>query len=85
MTGDTDSDGYYVVAGYFVHPKIQTLLKYDYFRRDVSEKETHRTNYIVGINYFPVRNFHFKLNYSYRTTVGSPDVNHLALQFFALF
>ncbi|MDR1887582.1 MAG: OprO/OprP family phosphate-selective porin [Prevotellaceae bacterium] len=84
-TGDTYSDGYYAVAGYFVHPKIQTLLKYDRFRRNISEKETRRTNYIVGINWFPLKNFHFKLNWSYRTTVGSSDVNHLALQFFALF
>ncbi|MDR1594674.1 MAG: OprO/OprP family phosphate-selective porin [Prevotellaceae bacterium] len=84
-TGDLDSDGYYVVAGYFVHPKLQTLLKYDHFRRDISTKETWQTNYVVGVNYFPVKNFHFKLNYSYRTTVGSPDVNHVALQFYALF
>jgi hypothetical protein len=85
MTGNMDSDGYYLVAGYFVHPKVQTLLKYDYFQRDVSVKETRQTNYIVGINYFPLRNFHFKLNYSRRTVAGSPDINHLALQFFALF
>ncbi|MDR2287376.1 MAG: OprO/OprP family phosphate-selective porin [Prevotellaceae bacterium] len=84
-TGDINSDGYYIVAGYFVHPKIQTLLKYDYFRRNISAKETWQTNYIAGINYFPVKNFQFKLNYSFRTTVGSPDVNHVALQFFALF
>jgi hypothetical protein len=84
-TGDMNSDGYYVVAGYFVHPKIQTLLKYDHFRKDISMKKTWRTNYIVGINYFPIKNFHFKLNYSFRTTVGSPDVNHIALQFLTLF
>jgi hypothetical protein len=84
-TGNMNSDGYYLVVGYFVHPKIQTLLKYDYFRRNISTKETWQTNYIAGVNYFPVKNFHFKLNYSFRTTVGSPDVNHVALQFFALF
>ncbi|MDR3245907.1 MAG: OprO/OprP family phosphate-selective porin [Prevotellaceae bacterium] len=84
-TGNMDSDGYYVVAGYFVHPKVQALAKYDYFQRDISVKETRQTNYVLGVNYFPVKNFHFKLNYSYRTTVGSPDVNHVALQFFAIF
>jgi hypothetical protein len=85
QTGDIDSEGFYAIAGYFVHPKVQTLLKYDYFQRDISINETRQTNYIVGINYFPVKNFHFKLNYSYRTTVGSPDVNHVAVQCFALF
>ncbi|MDR0385214.1 MAG: OprO/OprP family phosphate-selective porin, partial [Prevotellaceae bacterium] len=84
-TGDMDSDGYYIVAGYFVHPKLQTLLKYDRFRQDVSVKETQQTNYIVGVNYFPVKNFHFKLNYSLRTAVNSPDANHVAMQFFAVF
>jgi hypothetical protein len=85
QTGDMNSEGFYAVAGYFVHPKVQTLLKYDYFQRDMSISGTCQTNYIVGINYFPVKNFHFKLNYSCRTTVGSPDVNHIAVQFFALF
>jgi hypothetical protein len=84
-TGDMESEGYYIVAGYFVHPKVQTLAKYDYFQRDISVKESRQTNYVLGVNYFPVKNFHFKLNYSYRTTVGSPDVNHVALQFFAIF
>jgi hypothetical protein len=84
-TGNINSDGYYAVAGYFVHPKVQTLLKYDRFQRDISVKETRQTNYLVGVNYFPVKNFHLMLNYSYRTTVGSSDVNYVALQFFALF
>ncbi|MDR2382357.1 MAG: OprO/OprP family phosphate-selective porin [Prevotellaceae bacterium] len=84
-TGDMESGGYYVVAGYFVHQKVQTLLKYDHFERDISVKETRQTNYIVGINYFPVKNFHFKLNYSRRTTASAPDSNYVALQFFAVF
>jgi hypothetical protein len=84
-TGDIETEGYYVVLGYFVHPKIQTLLKYDYCQRDVLVKETRQTNYIVGFNYFPVKNFHFKLNYSRRTTAGAPDSNYVALQFFAVF
>jgi hypothetical protein len=84
-TGGMESEGYYVVAGYFVHPKVQTLLKYDYFVRDVSVKVTQQTNYVVGINYFPVKNFHFKLNCSRRTIVNAPDSNHVALQFFAVF
>jgi hypothetical protein len=85
ITGDMLSEGYYAVAGYFVHPKVQALLKYDYFQRDVSVKETRQASYIVGINYFPLKNFHFKFNYSFRTSAGSPDTNHFALQFFALF
>jgi hypothetical protein len=84
-TGTTDSKGCYLVAGYFVHPKVQTVLKYDYFTRDVAVRETRQTNYIVGVNCFPVRNFQFKLNYSLRTTVGSPDVNHVAIHFVAAF
>jgi hypothetical protein len=84
-TGDMNSNGCYAIVGYFVHPKIQTLFKYDRFQRDIAATETRQVNYIVGINYFPVKNFHFKLNYSYRTAEGSADVNHVALQFFALF
>jgi len=85
QTGNMNSEGFYAVAGYFVNPKVQMLLKYDYFQRDISINETRQTNYIVGVNYFPVKNFHFKLNYSCRTTESKPDVNHIAVQFFALF
>jgi hypothetical protein len=85
ITGDMDSEGYYLVAGYFVHPKVQTLLKYDYFERDTSVKETRHTNYILGVNYFPFKNFHFKLNCSRRTAVGATDSNHVVLQLSAIF
>jgi hypothetical protein len=85
ITGDMDSEGYYFVTGYFVHPKVQTLLKYDCFERDISVKETRQTNYIIGVNYFPVKNFHFKLNCSRRTIVGNTGSNHVALQVFARF
>ncbi|MDR1898119.1 MAG: OprO/OprP family phosphate-selective porin [Prevotellaceae bacterium] len=84
-TKNAESDGYYIVAGYFIHPKIQALVKYDYFQKDISIKETRQANYIVGINYFPVKDFHFKFNYSYRTTVNNNPFNHVALQFFAIF
>jgi hypothetical protein len=83
--GDLNTDGYYIVAGYFVHPKVQTILKYDRFQRDISVKETRQINWIAGVNYLPVKNFRVMLNYSFRTTLNSPDTNHVALQFFALF
>jgi hypothetical protein len=84
-TGNMDSEGYYVVAGYFVNPQIQILVKYDCFRGDIAVKETQQINYIGGLNYFPFKNFHFKLNYTLKTTIDSPDVNHVAVQFFARF
>jgi hypothetical protein len=39
-TAELHSEGAYGVVGYFVHPRVQTLHKYDRFTRDVNDGDT---------------------------------------------
>jgi hypothetical protein len=83
-TGDLKSEGAYAVLAYFVHPKVQTLVKYDYFRRNLSDIDTRQQDYIVGVNYLPVKNIRVQLNYAYRTSPGR-DINYVAMQLMGIF
>lgn len=84
-SGATESEGWYGVLAYFIHSKVQPLLKYDYFQRDKSLKETRSIHYLVGVNYSPAKNIRLQMNYAYRTLVGSKNVNYIAIQLFGLF
>lgn len=65
-TGGVESDGVYAVAGYFVHPKFQPVLRYDYFLQDKSRSSTAETDYSVGLNYYPIKVLRFSANYTYK-------------------
>ena len=62
-TGNFRSEGVYAVVAYFVHPKVQVLAKYDYFKRNMSEKNTMQEDYTTGVNYLPVNNICLQFNY----------------------
>ncbi|MCD8186442.1 MAG: OprO/OprP family phosphate-selective porin [Rikenellaceae bacterium] len=83
-TGEITSEGVYAVLGYHITPKCQPVVKYDYFRRDVTEVDTRQQYYTVGVNYAPVKNIRLQLNYSYRTAWGE-DYNYVAAQIMAIF
>jgi phosphate-selective porin len=69
--GSVKSDGLYAVAGYFVHPKIQPVLKYDYFRGNVDVDSTTQQDYVIGVNYLPVNSVRLQLNLTHRIDNGS--------------
>ena len=83
-TDGMESDGVYIVSGYFVHPKVQPILKYDYFLRDKSDSHTAENDFLIGMNYFPTKKLFLQLNYIYKRQ-HDKDVNSLTLQFFAMF
>ena len=83
-TGDLKSEGAYAVLGYFVHPKIQTLVKYDYLKRDKSDSDIKQQNYTAGINYLPVKNIRLQLNYSYKTSFEY-NYNYISTQLTGMF
>ncbi len=84
-TGGTKSEGAYAVAARYVHPKVQAVLKYDYFARDKSVDDTQESDYLVGVNYFPFKCLRLQANYVYKAKKEGKDVNYVAVQFFARF
>jgi phosphate-selective porin len=69
--GKVESDGAYAVVGYFVHPKVQAMAKYDYFKGDLTNSGTEQKTYTVGVNYLPVNNIRLQLNLNHRIHDGS--------------
>ncbi len=66
-TFDFVSDGFYILAGYKFCDKIMPLFKYDYLQKDLSKEDSKQTNYVIGVDYWPYKNFRLQLNYTYRT------------------
>jgi phosphate-selective porin len=80
-TGGVKSDGYYVVAGYFVASGLQPLVKFERFQRDTDDENTRRYVHTLGVRYIPVKNLQLMLNYSYRNFDDAPrDYNYTAAQ-----
>ena len=86
-TGELNSDGAYAVCGYYVHPKVQTVARYDYFKRDLSDNSTTQQDYTVGVNYFPVTNVRLQFNYTRRTKndINYTDNNYFVTQLWIRF
>ncbi|MDR3129098.1 MAG: OprO/OprP family phosphate-selective porin [Tannerellaceae bacterium] len=62
-----EGNGYYLTAAYYVAPKWQPVLKYDYYQADDTKDATKQTNYIVGVSYYPIKNVRLQFNYTHRT------------------
>lgn len=84
-TGGLHSEGAYAVAGYSIGGKVQPVLKYDYFQRDLTDMNTRWNYYTAGINYIPVKYCKLQLNYSYRTSPGAKNYNYIAAQIIGIF
>jgi len=76
-TDQTDSDGFYVVAGYKFAGKFQPLLKYDFMRKDLANENSRQINYLVGFDYWPHKMFRVQVNYTYRTFIEKENNNGL--------
>ncbi|MDR0982121.1 MAG: OprO/OprP family phosphate-selective porin [Culturomica sp.] len=79
------SDGAYAVVGVFVHTKVQTVVKADWFDRDRVDKATRQIYYTAGVNYLPAKNVKAQLNYSYRTSQAQKNYHYVALQLLGMF
>lgn len=84
-TGGVESDGVYAVAGYFIRPKFQPVLKYDYFLQDKSDSSTAENDYSIGLNYYPIKALRLQANYTCKKPAARKSIHLLALQFFAIF
>jgi phosphate-selective porin len=79
----TNREGYYVKAGYYLLPKkFQVLAKYDFYDSDLSKASNASTWYVFGANYFFTGNALLQVNYTVKQEQGtSIDNNFVNLQF----
>jgi hypothetical protein len=80
-----NSDGFYALLGYCFAQKVQPVVKYDYWRRNKDVHDNLQQAYLIGVNYFPIRNIELQLNYTYRKNINTEDSNYVALQLWAHF
>jgi predicted porin len=91
-TGEQQSEGVYALAGYWVTKKIMPVVRYDYFCKNAGatdlavKKASAQTNYLVGIDYWPLKNLRLQFNYTYQHFTGAGnDSGKLALQVCGVF
>lgn len=84
-TGGLKSEGAYAVVGHYVHRQVQLLLKYDYFKRDRSLNTTREDDYLIGLNYSPLKCLRLQADYVYKAKKAGKDINYVAMQLFAKF
>lgn len=85
-TGAQESEGVYAFAGYWVSKKVMPMVRFDYFKKDVTSVASEQANYLVGVDYWPLKNLRLQLNYTYqhKPAVGN-DSGKIALQVCGVF
>ncbi len=83
-TGAQESEGVYAVAGYWVSKKVMPVVRFDYFNTHVGTPDAAQTNYLVGVDYWPLKNLRLQLNYTYQHIAGI-DSGKIALQVCGVF
>lgn len=84
---ETQKDGYYLTAGYFITSKWQPVVKYDSFRSNKNDADSRSTQILAGLNYTVVKNTRLQLNYT-RTDLkkaGTKGNNQIAAQVLVAF
>lgn len=79
----SNSEGYYLVAGYNVRfgknnsQKLMPVVRYEYLAPEKDPDFTVGTAYYtVGVNYWPIESLNFKLDYSLIQTISSVKENN---------
>jgi len=72
-----ESQGAFLTAGWNITPKVQFLVRYDYFDPDINSNNNERVEYTAGINYFVFKErLRFALNYIFSNEKNSKKDGH---------
>lgn len=63
-TNEKKTEGYYGIVGYRLSPKFLPVLRYDYYREDLSVANNRSNFYMAGIDYWPWKFVRLQLNYT---------------------
>lgn len=76
----TDSqkmNGGYLLGGYELTDKLETIARYEYYDRNTSLDNDHVTGLTIGANYYFVGNTRLSANYTFRDDQINPDLGNL--------
>jgi hypothetical protein len=83
-TAGMKSDGVYAEAAYFVTPRLQPVIEYDYFKQN-KNVDGDQNNYQIGLNYLPIKNVRIQTAYTHKVVTGNDAVNYVAAQLIVKF
>ena len=82
----TDKAGYYIVGGYYIIPqKLQAIIKYDSYDKDIDVDNNSTDIYTIGLRYHIIKNTVLQLNYMNKQTPATTTVNYAVAQLFISF
>ena len=77
---ENSSEGFYTTLGYFIHPQVQLLGRFDYFDNNIHKHGDQVNEITAGINYYiKDQNLRLTLNYVYKDRETGPDSNQYIL------
>lgn len=74
------SDGFYVAGGYWFNvkdQKIRPVVRYDFFRQDITDVNTNSAYYMVGVDWWPYNNLRLLVNYTIKDKANLNNLGHL--------
>lgn len=76
-TGGQTMNGGYLLGGYELTDKLETIARYEYFDRNTSLDDNHFTGFTIGASYYFVSNTRLSANYEFRDDQLNPDLGNL--------
>lgn len=76
-TGNQEMNGGYLLGGYELTDKLETIARYEYYDRNTSLNDDHFTGFTIGASYYFVGNTRLSANYEFRDDQLNPDLGNL--------
>lgn len=75
------TNGCYALAEYWITPKFAPMVRFDNFNYDTSFDNASQTNYVIGVDYWPISSVRLQANYTCKTFNDDvvPTTNHLGI------
>lgn len=72
-----EMNGGYLLTGYKLTDKFETLVRYDYYDENTSSDGDWLTSFTIGANYYFVGNTRLSVNYEFRDDQLNPELGNL--------
>lgn len=79
-TGDRSHQGVYAIASYNLPHGLQPVLSYGYYQKDIDTKRDNQSDYLIGLNWQPLKNIRLQLDYTLTDYTNSKKDNRSLLE-----
>lgn len=79
--------GCYALAGWHINSKVMPLLRYDYYDNALGGGALRQSDYLVGVDYYPIKHLRLQANYTFThyDVTGTPNKNLFAIMVSGIF